>query len=54
MSSGAGIFCRNAAASPSPVTMPIRAHIICTAHISGKVSSAVHSIVVPSCAPAIE
>ncbi len=29
-------------ASPSPVTMPRRAHIICTAVISGNEKSAVH------------
>lgn len=29
-------------ASPSPVTMPSRAHIICTATISGNENKAVH------------
>ena len=53
-STHAGNFWRKAVASPAPVTIPIRAHIICTAHISGKVSSAVQSSVVPDCAPAIE
>ena len=42
------------AASPLPVTIPIRAHMICTAAISGHVTRAVHSSVVPSCAPATE
>ena len=32
----------------------MRAHIICTAAISGHVMSAVQSRLVPSCAPAIE
>src|SRR5258706_15827142 len=34
--------------------MPIRAHIICTAAMRGHVTNAVQSMVVPSCAPAIE
>ncbi len=49
-----GIFLRRAAASPMPVVIPMRAHIICTAPMRGKVSIAVHNIAVPSCAPAIE
>ena len=49
-----GIFRRRPLANPSPVTMPIRAHIICTAPISGHVTTEVHSKLVPSCAPAIE
>jgi len=32
----------------------MRAHIICTAAISGQVISAVHSSEVPSCAPVME
>src|SRR5712692_4389070 len=32
----------------------MRAHIICTAAISGQVRNAVHSRLVPNCAPAIE
>jgi hypothetical protein len=51
---GFGKRLHNAPASPSPVTMPMRAHIICTAAISGQVSQAVHSNEVPSCAPATE
>ena len=45
---------RNVSASPRPVTIPIRAHIICTAAISGQVSGAVQSNAVPCCAPAME
>src|SRR5450755_4508709 len=41
-------------AKPCPVTIPIRAHIICTAAISGHVRSAVQRRLVPSCAPATE
>jgi hypothetical protein len=39
---------------PCPVTLPMRAHIICTAAMSGQVMSAVQSSLVPSCAPAME
>ena len=49
-----GNRCLKFAARPCPVTLPMRAHIICTAAISGHVSSAVHSSLVPSCAPAME
>jgi hypothetical protein len=38
----------NAAVSPHPDTMPIRAHIICTPAIKGHVISAVHRRFVPS------
>src|ERR1700687_5234831 len=41
-------------ANPCPVTIPIRAHIICPAAISGHVRSAVQRSLVPSCAPATE
>ncbi len=34
--------------------MPMRAHIICTAPISGQVIQASHSSAMPCCAPAIE
>ncbi|MEI9998316.1 MAG: hypothetical protein WDO13_03685 [Verrucomicrobiota bacterium] len=47
-----GTLRRSAPARPRPETIPTRAHIICTAAISGQVSSAVHSSVVPNCAPA--
>ena len=40
--------------SPRPVTIPIRAHIICTAAMSGHVMRAVQSNAVPCCAPATE
>ena len=50
----AGELLRKAPARPLPVTMPMRAHIIWTAAISGQVSHAVQSSAVPSCAPAIE
>jgi hypothetical protein len=49
-----GNFFRSAAMSPEPVTMPMRAHSSCTATISGQVSMAVQSMLVPSCAPAME
>lgn len=49
-----GISLRSAAARPEPVTIPMRAHIIWTGAISGHVSAAVHSIDIPSCAPARE
>lgn len=49
-----GYFFRNAAPSPCPVTMPIRAHMNCTAPISGHVMNAVQSRLVPSSAPAEE
>ena len=49
-----GKRCVRFPASPMPVTLPMRAHIICTAAISGQVSSAVQRSLVPSCAPATE
>ena len=49
-----GNRCLKFAANPCPVTLPMRAHIICTAAISGHVSSAVQRSLVPSCAPAME
>ena len=49
-----GTFLRSPLAKPSPVTMPMRAHIICTAPINGHVTTEVQSRPVPSCAPAIE
>src|SRR5579863_2454114 len=49
-----GNRCLRFPARPRPVTLPMRAHIICTAAINGHVSSAVHSNLVPSCAPAME
>lgn len=45
---------RRAVAKPVPVTIPIRAHIDCTAAMSGHVMSEVQRRAVPSCAPAIE
>src|SRR5450759_1520551 len=54
MTKGFGMRFRSAAASPSPRTMPIRAHIICTAAMSGQVRRAVQRRLVPSCAPAME
>jgi hypothetical protein len=51
---GFGNLLRSDFISPMPVTIPIRAHIICTAAISGQVSNAVHNMPVPSLAPAIE
>src|ERR1039458_7837530 len=54
MTKGFGTRFRSAAASPSPRTMPIRAHIICTAAMSGQVRRAVQRRLVPSCAPAME
>ena len=53
-STGRGNLFRSAPAMPWPVTMPIRAHIVCTAIISGQVKSAVHRSAVPYCAPATE
>src|ERR1035438_5083585 len=49
-----GNRCLKFPARPCPVTLPIRAHIICTAAISGHVSSAVQRSLVPSWAPATE
>jgi hypothetical protein len=49
-----GNFARNAPASPMPVTMPIRAHIICTHPMSGQVTNADQRNAVPNCAPAAE
>src|ERR1017187_1862988 len=54
MTKGFGMRFRSAAASPSPRTMPIRAHIIWTAAMSGQVRRAVQRRLVPSCAPAME
>ena len=45
---------RTIAASPSPVTAPMRMHASCTATMSGKVSSIVHRVPKPNCAPACE
>ena len=50
----AGTCARSAPAIPCPVTMPMRAHIVWTATMSGQVKSAVQSSAVPNCAPAIE
>src|SRR5881392_3251384 len=44
----------NAAVRPRPLTMPIRAHIICTDAIRGHVMSAVQRRLVPNWAPATE
>ena len=52
--SGRGNFSPSARASPWPVTMPMRAHIIWIAAMSGQVMKAVHKIEVPSCAPTTE
>ncbi len=49
-----GNFRRNTAPSPSPVTMPMRAHMNWTTPMSGHVRKAVQSIEVPSSAPAEE
>ena len=49
-----GNFVRNAPAIPCPVTIPIRAHIDCTAAISGQVKRAVQRNDVPYWAPATE
>ena len=49
-----GNFSRNAPASPVPVTMPTRAHIICTQPINGQVNHAAHRKEVPNCAPTTE
>jgi len=49
-----GNRCLRFAPRPCPVTLPMRAHIICTAAIRGQVSNAVQSSLVPSCAPATE
>ena len=49
-----GNRCLKFAARPCPVTLPMRAHIICTAAMSGHVSNAVQRSLVPSCAPATE
>jgi hypothetical protein len=49
-----GNRCLKFAAKPCPVTLPIRAHIICTAAISGHVRRAVQRSFVPSWAPATE
>src|ERR1700682_902961 len=51
---GRGNFLRSAPIRPRPVTMPIRAHIVWTAAISGQVTRAVHRSLVPNCAPATE
>jgi hypothetical protein len=47
-------FWRRAAMSPPPVTIPTRAHMLCTPAIKGQVSGASQSSPVPNCAPAIE
>ena len=49
-----GTFLRSPLARPSPVTIPIRAHIIWTAAMRGQVATDVQRRLVPSCAPAIE
>ena len=49
-----GKFPAQGDAQPGARHHAIRAHIICTADISGQESMAVHSMLVPSCAPAIE
>jgi hypothetical protein len=49
-----GIFWRSPLASPSPVTIPMRAHIICTAAMRGQVTSDVQRSRVPNWAPVIE
>jgi hypothetical protein len=54
ITTGLGSFCRSAPASPLPVAIATRAQVICTAAISGKVTKAVQSWVVPSSAPAAE
>ena len=41
-------------ANPCPVTMPSRAHMICTADISGKENNAVHRGAYPKAAPVTE
>ncbi len=46
-STGAGNISLMLAASPLPVTRPMRAAIICTADISGKVRTMVHSRLKP-------
>jgi hypothetical protein len=51
---GLGNFRRRAPASPRPVTIPMRAHVICTAAIRGHVRKAVQRSDVPNRAPAIE
>jgi hypothetical protein len=43
-----GNFLRNAPARPMPVTMPMRAHIICTQPIKGHVIHADHRNDVPN------
>ena len=53
-SSHLGKRCLRFPAKPFPVTWPMRAHMIWTAAIIGHVRSAVHSSLVPSCAPATE
>ncbi len=42
------------AASPRPVTRPMRAHMACIAAISGRASGIVQSMSSPNCAPAWE
>ena len=49
-----GSFLRSAPASPLPVAIATRAQVICTAAISGQVTNAIQSWVVPSSAPAAE
>ena len=49
-----GNFLRSAPASPIPLTIPMRAHIIWTAAIRGHVNHAVQRSDVPSRAPTTE
>jgi len=52
--SGLGNFSLSAAMRPLPVTMPMRAHIVCTDAMRGHKKTAIQSSPVPSCAPATE
>jgi hypothetical protein len=49
-----GSLRRNALIRPPPVTIPTRAHMLCTAAMSGQVSGASQSSSNPNRAPAIE
>jgi hypothetical protein len=51
---GRGNLSRSASINPRPVTMPIRAHMISTAAISGHVTQPIQSRPVPRRAPASE
>src|ERR1043165_705109 len=53
-STGRGSFIANAPTRPRPVCMPTRAHIICTACMSGQLTHENHSSELPSRAPAME